>query len=187
MALPTSYSWTLGPPEPPTPPDPPAVPDPGDATVLEVNVKASDTIEVVFNQPMANNAALALETNYVVIEDDEGVPVTVRDVIVSSEPTTANVRLVITPFTVGATYSVIVSNNISNSLGDSLSEFNSAPFIGRHTKTDSVIQKMPGIYDTSARSLLRALFNAITEADDAIGGSRQDNLVGEQIATFPGE
>lgn len=180
MPLPTAYSWTISPGEdPPAPPAAPSLPEEGDATVQEIVVIAHDIIRVVFNMNMKSDAAMALKTNYIVDESGgNGIPVVVRGVLVPRGTTVDTIELVVSDFTVGEKYYVI-ANNLVTPAGVSISEFNAAPFIGRRTKVDSMMESMPALYNLNPGSDLRGLFNAIGMADDLIGGSRNDRLVGE--------
>lgn len=183
MTLPTDYVWPVSPGAPAEdPPAAPAVPAEGDATVLEVNVIASDELEVVFNMDMAVNDALRLKDNFTVDETPgSGVPVTVKEVIVpKGVTTTSTLRLIVTEFSVGEEYLVIVSDSISTPSGEPISHFRSAPFVGRRTKVDAVLNSMPALFAKGPKSSLRAILTSIGRSDDAIGGSRRDRLVGQR-------
>lgn len=175
---PTSYTWGVVPGlDPPEPPPPPTVPEETDATVSEIVVIAHDMLQVFFNFNMLSNDDMALKTNYTVTPQGSGIPVQVNKVLVPKGTTVEYIQLVITDFTIGEEY-LVVANNLTTPQGNQISEFNAAPFIGRRTKVDSMLDSMPAIYDLSPEEPLRMLFNAIGMASDLIGGSRNDTLVG---------
>jgi hypothetical protein len=178
MPAPTSYTWGVVPgADPPEPPPPPTVPEETDATVSSVVVVAHDMVQVFFNIPMLSNSAMALKTNYTVIPQGDGIPVNVDKVLVPKGTVVDYVQLVITDFSIGEEY-LVVAENLTTPQGNPISEFNAAPFIGRRTKVDAMMDNMPAIYDLTPTSTLRMLFNAIGMMDDLIGGSRNDTLVG---------
>lgn len=150
----------------------------GNGAVVGADVWARDLVEVTFDQNMNNNSNLKNPVNYsITATDPSSLVVRVESVRTGKSFSASSILLVVSRFTVGAEYTVVVSSAVTTTAGDSLfiSE-NSAKFIGRNTKIDSAVTSRPAMYDTTITSRLRSILNAIMREDELIGGSRSDDL-----------
>lgn len=146
-------------------------------TVENVDVLAKDELIVFFSSSVKNDANLQNPANYTVAPEFDGQAVTVKKVHTGHEVYTDVVYLEITAFTVGEQYQVTVSNSIVGVDGVALSASeDSARFIGRRTKVDSILASLPKAYDKRPGSVIRCLLAAVAREDDILAGSQQDDF-----------
>jgi len=149
-----------------------------------VDILAHDTIIITFEQPVVIDSAFFDVTNYDIgivegvgliqvkeilspIADaatlEGGRPLTTTYVILHTEPPTAG------------THYRLTATGLTGTTGGTVA--GSSEFIGRRTKTQSLIQSMPAHYDTRPPSVIRNILTAIGISDEIIGGSRSDRIL----------
>lgn len=142
--------------------------------VTAVNVYASDLLEVTFGADMKNNSVLQNVDSWSVIGTTEHT-LLVKEVLSGSEIGVDVVYLVVSLFNLGEQYTVTASVSMVLTTGESLpSPGNTATFIGRRTKIDSLISTRPPLYNLSQNSTIRHIMNAIGHQDDLIGGNKSE-------------
>jgi len=150
-----------------------------DVNVAVVKIVALDMVQIIFSEPMKNNAVLQDAASYTVtaFNPGVGVPVTVREVRTGKGISALSVLLVISQPTVGAVYDVTVVGNIV-SLNNVALTINTKRGKYRKTKNDSLFTTRPSMYDLRPQSVYRNVLTAIGLEDDLIGGSENE---GEDI------
>lgn len=148
---------------------------PNIAGIERIDVLARDEILIEFNQLLKNDDQARLVSNYSVVPVDSGVPVLIKDVLLQNEFGSAQIVLVVSPFTIGETYEVSINESLNWLSKDTLnSAKKTRRFIGRLTKIDSVVDSRPAFYDTRPTATFRQLINAIHYEDELIGGSKSE-------------
>ena len=155
-----------------------------DAGISEVNLYAIDTIEVIFDTLVRNDATLnAIEAWRIDLAGGAGNQVTIKAVKTSGDVVVDRVYLTITPYSLGAFYCLVATAPVRSSKGELLVGTDRKIFKGRFTKVDSLCRNRPAMYDLRPTSLYRNLLNAIGRQDDIIGGTQDEGT--EKVPPCP--
>ena len=139
------------------------------AVVSRVDVLDRETIFVVFSEPMLNDAALNSLASYVVTGG-----MTVKSVLTSGT-TASEIVLVVSQATPGTSYTLTVATSLTAATNIPINgTARTGTFVGRRTKMDNVLRRLPALYARSHGSTLRAMLQAISREDDAVGGSQDE-------------
>lgn len=142
--------------------------------IVEADVFAHDLVEVVFNGVMKNNSVIQDVASWSVI-GTTGDVLTIEEILTGDDVGVRRVYLVISPFNIGEQYTVTASTDMKLTNGAALSGIgNTATFIGRKTKIDSLCSTRPTLFNLSPKSTMRHILNAIGRQDDLIGGSKDE-------------
>jgi len=137
---------------------------------IRIAVLNQKEIRVIFKQPKKVNSALLNPATYTVspVDPPAASAVTVKAVHPATANLTSYIDLEITKPQFGAKYQVSASGLYLETGGYSLSAI--AEFIGRLTKTDSLVGSMPRQYTSARDSNLRQILQAFGVEDERIGG-----------------
>lgn len=132
-------------------------------------------VSVVFTEPVMVNDALLSPESYTITPVESGLSVDVVGLLGRLDnAATTYVDLEITPQTEGVLYRISGSDGIKDREGISLDVLSYAYFRPRRTKTDSLIDTLPKLYDKSNWSIIRAVLTAFGKEDERIGGGSEE-------------
>lgn len=155
-------------------------------TVLEAVLQAADLVEIRFSADMKNDDQLQDTSNYTIAVTG-GSP-SIDRILSGSSISTRVVYLQVRGVVDGGTHTVTVDETglIVSTSNESVADAgNSAQFIGRQTKMDTLNRRHPKLYDKRVGGRLRSLFGALMEQDELIGGSRSDTITPNPIVCDP--
>lgn len=145
-----------------------------DVDILGAELIAPDTVRINFESAIVVNDEYNNSSNYEVsIVAGNGQDVAVRSVLPIFADTTNEVILVIDKVSEGTIYQITISS-LSSVTGQSA--VGVAQFVGRRTKVQSLINKLPTHFNTLPTSCIRSVLTAIGLADEQIGGSLDSSL-----------
>lgn len=145
------------------------------AKVTGADIFSVTQIFVNFDSAIKTNDALFNENNYSLVDSNSNIVVIKRVVEVDAE-SVSMIFLVVEKLTEGLEYIITVnSTDIVSTDGTPLSTTeNFTKFIGRQTKTDTILKSRPQFYNISVGSTYYGITGAIGRQDDLIGGDRSD-------------
>lgn len=125
------------------------------------------------NEVLINETYLDPSSYEVTLYAGEGDAVTVLEVLPVNTPALHRVYLRTSYHTPGATYQVTVTGLTTRTGGPMSGVFK---FVSRRTKLDQMYSNIPAHFSAEPNSLIKNVLAAISQSDDKIGGSRDDDL-----------
>ncbi len=138
------------------------------------DIIGDNLIALYFDTELAVNSDFLDPDNYVIaIAYGDGNPIQVLEVLPPQAVATDKVYLRTDYHTNGTVYTVAVSNVVSRDGSVAAVTFD---VLSRATKLDAMYANIPAHYSKEASSVLKNILVAISQSDDRIGGSRDDEL-----------